>query len=112
LTSAGDPVSWFLIEPGWKVVCSDGTEVGTVQEVVGDTGKDIFDGLAVSTGMLGKPRYVPSEQVRSITEGRIELDLDQAEAANLGEYEEPPPSEEIMPVTASRWERLRDFFRR
>ena len=33
----GDPVSWFVIEPGWKVVDSGGEEVGSVDEVVGDS---------------------------------------------------------------------------
>ena len=31
-----DPVSWLLVEPGWKVVASEGSEVGKVDEVVGD----------------------------------------------------------------------------
>jgi sporulation protein YlmC with PRC-barrel domain len=103
------PVSWLLIEPGWRVVTSDGADVGKVHEVVGDTGKDIFDGLAVSSGLLGKPRYVPAERVRSITEGHIEVEL--ADPEQLEEYEEPPPSEEIIPVGSSRWDRLRGFFR-
>ena len=40
-----DPVSWFLIEPGWEVVGADGESVGKVHEVVGDQERDIFDGL-------------------------------------------------------------------
>ena len=112
MTTGGDPVSWLLIERGWKVVCSDGTEVGTVHEVVGDTGKDIFDGLSVSSGVLARPRYVPAERIRSITEGRVELDLDEHAAAQLEDYEEPAPSEEILPVSASFWDRVRGFFGR
>ena len=46
------PVSWLVIEPGWTVVAADGTEVGRVEELVGDSGIDIFNGLAVSTGWL------------------------------------------------------------
>jgi hypothetical protein len=105
-----DPVSWLLIERGWKVVAADGRDIGTVDEVVGDTGKDIFDGLTISTGVLGKPRYVAAERVRSIVEGRVELDLDEAGVGRLDEYEQPAPSEEILPVTASWWDRLRGFF--
>jgi PRC-barrel domain len=103
-------VAWLVIEPGWKVVASDGTEIGKVHEIIGDTGDDIFDGLAVSSGVLGKPRYVPSEQVKSITEGRIELDISPADAEKLEHYEEPPPSEEILPESASRWQRFRAWF--
>jgi uncharacterized protein DUF2171 len=95
-----DPVSWFLIEPGWKVVDAGGEEVGSVDEVVGDSSDDIFNGLSVSTSLLGRPRYVPSEQVGSITEGRIQLTLSKAEIEHLGEYEEPPTSAEILPDEA------------
>jgi len=55
-----DPVSWFLIERGWHVVGSDGSELGTVEETVGDSQLDIFDGLTVATGLLSKARYVPA----------------------------------------------------
>jgi len=82
-----DPVSWFLISPGWKVSASDGSDLGTVEEVVGDSERDIFDGLAVATGILGKPRYVPAEQVGRIEEGTVHLALGPDEAARLGEYE-------------------------
>jgi Uncharacterized protein conserved in bacteria (DUF2171) len=71
----GDPVSWFLIRPGWKVYASDGSEVGAVDEVRGDEGADIFDGLAVATSALDRPKYVPAERVTTITEGRIETSL-------------------------------------
>ena len=47
-------VSWFVIEPGWQVVDTDGREIGKVEEVVGDTGEDIFNGLAVSTDWLDR----------------------------------------------------------
>jgi uncharacterized protein YrrD len=105
-----DPVSWLMIERGWTVVASDGTEIGKVHEVVGDSGKDIFDGLTVSSHLLGKPRYVPAEQVKSMTEGRIVLEVGPGEAERLEPYEEPAPSEEILPESASRWQRIRGWF--
>jgi len=66
-----DPVSWFLIRPGWKVVAADGGAVGTMHEVIGDEERDIFDGLAVATGILAKPSYVPAEEVERIEEGTV-----------------------------------------
>ena len=84
-----DPASWFLIEKGWKVQAADGSEVGTVAETLGDENRDIFDGLAVSTGLLSKPVYVPSEQVGEIVEGAVRLALD-AEAVKRLEPYEPP----------------------
>jgi uncharacterized protein YrrD len=91
----GDPVSWLVIEPGWEVVAAEGTSVGKVHEVVGDSGKDIFNGLSVTTGLLKSPRYVPAERVREITDGRVTLDLAPNAVESLDEYEAPPPSAQI-----------------
>ena len=96
-SDAADPVSWLLIRPGWKVVSSDGLEVGRVDEIAGDDTSDIFDGLAVATGALEKPRYVPSEQVATITQGTVILSLTRSETERLEEYLEPASSEEIEP---------------
>lgn len=111
MTDTPDPVSWLLVERGWKVVSSDGTEIGRVDEVIGDSGKDIFDGLSMSSGVLDRSRYVAAERVKWIVEGRVELDLTAAEAERLEDYEEPATSEEIMPVAASRWQRFLGWFR-
>ena len=92
-----DPVSWFVIERGWKVVDAQGEEVGSVDEIVGDSSDDIFNGLSISTSLLGRPRYVPSEQVGTITEGRVHLKLTKDQIEHLGEFEEPPTSAEILP---------------
>ena len=73
-----DPVSWFLIEPGWQVADAAGTHVGTVSEIRGDENEDIFDGLIVAVSAVDK-KYVPSEVVGPITEGRIELTVTSAE---------------------------------
>jgi uncharacterized protein YrrD len=82
-----DPVSWLVIEPGWKVVAADGSDVGRVEEVVGDEENDIFNGLAVNTGMLGKPKVVPSENVAEIVEGEIRLDLPAEAIDRLDDHE-------------------------
>jgi hypothetical protein len=92
-----DPVSWLMIEPGWKVFAADGAEVGKVDEVAGDDGHDIFDGLAVATSALGKPRYIPAEQVAQIFEGEVHLSLTHEQAERLGEYLEPATSAQIEP---------------
>jgi len=97
-----DPVSWFLIEAGWTVVDATGEEVGSVDEVVGDSSDDIFNGLSISLSLLGKPRYIPSEQVGNITEGRVHLKLTKDQVGRLGEYEEPPTTAEVLPDEAGR----------
>jgi uncharacterized protein YrrD len=92
-----DPVSWLMIEPGWSVKSSDGKDVGKVTEVVGDSSSDIFNGLAISTGLLSKDRYVPAERVGAIVEGTVRLELIRDDVSGLEEYERPPVSEEILP---------------
>ena len=74
-----DPVSWMLIEQGWSVVDSDGHDLGRIDEVLGDESADIFNGLQVLTGTLGKPTYVPAERVGEIVEGRVQLRLTKEE---------------------------------
>jgi hypothetical protein len=92
-----DPVSWFLIERGWKVVGNDGSDLGTVEESLGDENADIFDGLAVATGLLGRPRYVPAERVGEIVQGEVHLTIDKASFDGLGEYKGTPPVERVDP---------------
>jgi hypothetical protein len=88
-----DPVSWIVAEEGWDVVGRGGTTLGTVKELLGDENADIFDGLVLSPGLLRKDRYVPSERVTGIYEGRIELDVDEAEVDALDEPAAAGPGE-------------------
>ena len=74
-----DPVSWMVIEQGWEVVDSAGETVGRVDEVLGDESADIFNGLNVLVGALGKPAYVPAERVGRIVEGNVQLELTKEE---------------------------------
>ena len=78
------------MEPGWEVVDSAGESVGKIDEVLGDKNRDIFDGLAVSTGLVGKPKYVPAEQVGEIREDRVQLELSADEVERLEPYEPEP----------------------
>lgn len=92
-----DPVSWLMIEEGWKVLDAGGDEVGQVEEVIGDTGVDIFNGLSIATSLLTGARYVPAEAVTSITEGCVQLSLSSDAVKQLDAYDRPPPSEQILP---------------
>jgi hypothetical protein len=62
--------------------------------VIGDTANDIFNGLAVTPGLLKSAKYVPAERVGTITEGRVELTLGPDEFDELERYEETPPGAE------------------
>ena len=95
-----------MIRPGWKVYASDGTEVGQVDEVEGDETNDIFNGLAVATSALGRPKYVPAERVTTITEGRVDLSLTSDEIEATDEFAEPPATAEPEPDSRSLIRRL------
>lgn len=82
-----EPASWLVVEPGWTVVGADGGELGTVEEVAGDTVNDIFNGLAVAGGLFSAPKYVPAERVTRIYEGRVETTLRADELDSLEPYE-------------------------
>ena len=99
-------LSWLVIEPGWSVVSSDGTEIGYVERVVGDSDEDVFNGLSISPSFFDEPRYIPSEKVGRIFRDRVELDLTTDEAKQLDEFLEPPPSLDIDAQKASWSDRV------
>jgi hypothetical protein len=73
---SGDPVSWKVVERGWSVRAPDGKERGKIEDVLGDADADIFHGLTVASGLLGRTHEVPSERVSEIREGEVVLDGD------------------------------------
>jgi hypothetical protein len=87
--SEGDPVAWYLIEPGWEVLDAGGDVVGVVEEVEGDANADIFSGLLISTGLLSGPRFVPAEQVGLLTEGHVHLSLTSDQVKDLPDKTRP-----------------------
>ena len=85
-----DPVSWLLIERGWKVVDAGGAEVGPVEEALGDG--DIFSGLVISTSFFRSPRWVSADDVEEITDSRVRLRLGGEQVKQLEAYNPPEPS--------------------
>lgn len=88
-----DPMSWIVLERGHPVAAADGEEVGQVEEILGDSVADIFDGLTVATGMTGKPKYVPSELVASIDTDAVRLTIGKADVERLEQY--TPPAADV-----------------
>jgi hypothetical protein len=85
-----DPIAWIMIKHGWKVIASDGSEVGRIHEIAGDESVDIFDGLVLSS-----KKYVPAEDVGVIYEGEVHVNLTKEQVERLGDYDEPAVSEQI-----------------
>ncbi len=78
----GLPIAYPLLEKGIPVISSDGEEVGSVHHVVAAAEQDIFHGLVISTGRLGK-RFVPAEDIASLHEHGVDLRIDAAEVTAL-----------------------------
>ena len=100
-----DPVSWLMIEPGWRVISADGQQVGRIEEITGDSNADIFDGLAVASTLWAHQRYVAAESVGVITMGEVHLLVDAAAMEGLPKYEEPAESAEIEAEKAGHLQR-------
>ena len=55
-----DPVSWFVVERGWEVVGSDGSKLGTVEEMLGDPEQKISRPRQTYLGYDERP-FVPMD---------------------------------------------------
>jgi hypothetical protein len=85
----GPAISYKLLERGTPVHASDGTRLGTVDRVLENDREQIFDGI-VMRGEAGE-RFVDAPEVARITERRVTLSIDAAEAAGLPDYEPGAP---------------------
>ena len=76
----------MMISRGMTVRGTDG-DLGTVEEVVADTGVDVFRGIVLAYGFLStKHVFVPAENVVSVEQNTVQVSLSKSEADQL-----PPP---------------------
>lgn len=79
--------SYLLITRGMTVQGTDG-DLGTVAEVVADTGVDVFRGIVLAHGFLStKHAFVPAQNVISVEHNRVGVSLSKNQAEQL-----PPPT--------------------
>lgn len=108
----GDPVSYLVLEEGVPVLSSDGTEIGTVEHVLADADVDVFDGLVIDTRRgPGGWRFADADQIASMHERGVVLDLDAAAAERLPEPRDNPPAMSASPDDAEP-DQLGDKLRR
>jgi hypothetical protein len=82
------PVSWKTILAETPVFSSDDDEVGTVHEVLGSEQEDIFHGIVVRSGLLGKDVVVVAQDVTGLGEKRIDLALSAEQVRALEPFKE------------------------
>jgi hypothetical protein len=83
-------VAWTEVQQGWRVLAADGTDMGKIEQGVGDRDIDIFEGFEIDIGILGPDRFVSWENVIRISDGIVQLDLTPDEIRELPEHREVP----------------------
>jgi hypothetical protein len=78
----GEAVHYMAVPRGAAVYAADGTEVGTVQEMLDNRRENIFDGV-VFRGGDGRLRFVDAPEVSRTAERGVTLTLSSEEAAAL-----------------------------
>lgn len=79
--------SYMLIAPGMPVVGVDGT-IGNVDEVVADSGVDVFRGIVVSHGILTQKRaLIPPDDITGVTDREVDVRLSKADFDRLPSVE-------------------------
>jgi hypothetical protein len=80
----GHQIGYKALPRGTAVHAADGEKLGTVHKVLDNTREHIFDGIVVSTP--NGRRFVDAPEVARITEKRVTLTIDAAQAVELPEY--------------------------
>lgn len=86
--SEAKPISWRSIVYGTPVVSSDGEPVGSVSEVLGSDGKDIFHGLRVSLTRPRRDVMVTVDDIATITATEIRIEMSRSRIEALPAYDE------------------------
>jgi uncharacterized protein YrrD len=80
----GHQIGYKALPRGVPVHTADGERLGTVHKVLDNAREHIFDGIVVSTA--NGRRFIDAPEVARITEKRVTLTIDAAEAAALPEH--------------------------
>src|SRR5829696_9955261 len=84
MTDDGVAIAYDVLRRGTPVVDKDGSQVGTVHEVLDNAREHIFDGIVVTTP--DGRRFVDAPEVARIAERRVTLTITADEARELPEH--------------------------
>jgi PRC-barrel domain len=77
----GHQIGYKLLPRGVPVYTADGEQIGTVHRVLDNAREHIFDGIVITT--RDGRRFVDAPEVARITETRVTLTIDAAQAREL-----------------------------
>ena len=83
----GPQIGYKVLPRGTPVHASDGVRIGTVLQVLDNAREHIFDGIIIATP--DGRRFVDAPEVARITEKRVTLTIDSAEARSLPDHTGP-----------------------
>jgi len=104
---AEDDVSWRVIDAGMPVRASDGTVVGHVTHVLGDSERDIFDGVGFRKALFSRHRMAPFSMISRITNRAVYLNVTADQADACPSYQE----EHVYQIGTTGFFRHRDGWR-
>lgn len=106
----GLPIAYEVLEKNVPVHASGGEVIGSVDHVVAAFDEDIFHGIVITT-THGR-RFVAADQVNSLHEHGVDLEIDAREAASLPAPEGAAPvwRDNEPGVRASEWKHLLGYF--
>jgi hypothetical protein len=64
---AEQPIAWRAVPEDTPVRSADGEEVGTLADLLGSDVEDIFHGIVVRLGRIGREVFVPADSVTLLT---------------------------------------------
>ena len=104
MTEDEHQIGYKVLPRGTPVFASDGVEIGRVHRVLDNAREHIFDGIVIVTE-AGK-RFVDAPEVATITNRRVTLTIDSAEAKALVPHKGMLGSiEKAANRRANRWKR-------
>jgi hypothetical protein len=99
----GPQIGYKVLPRGVPVHTTDGVQIGTVHRVLDNAREHIFDGIIITTP--DGRRFVDAPEVARITEKRVTLTIDAAEARDLPERGMRTTIEERAKRAGRRWKR-------
>jgi PRC-barrel domain len=85
---SSDPIGWRGIVYGTPVTTADGVRAGTVREVLGSDGEDIFHGLRVGLASGHRDVMIPADNVTTLSTDEVGTDLTRSAIETLATYDE------------------------
>lgn len=87
------PIAWRGVRQDTPVRSSDGTQVGTIKDLLGSDDEDIFHGIVVHLSHHDREVFVPADDVTLMTPSHIDVSYTAEQLAALPVHTEERQAE-------------------